>query len=86
MQSQGGLNGGHDEVSQHLGSAIIAGGNVTTVSGRDTTLTGSTVAAGDNASLIAGGDLTITGNPLLPKATSQAFAQRLTVRGLLTIN
>ncbi|MFM0519144.1 MULTISPECIES: hemagglutinin repeat-containing protein [Caballeronia] len=60
VQSQGGLNGGHDEVSQHLGSAIIAGGNVTTVSGRDTTLTGSTVAAGDNASLIAGGDLTIT--------------------------
>ena len=33
-----------------------------------------------------GGDLTITTNPLLPKATSQAFAQRITVRGKLTIN
>ena len=33
-----------------------------------------------------GGDLTISTNPLLPKATSQAFAQRITVRGNLTIN
>lgn len=32
------------------------------------------------------GDLTITSNPLLTKATSQAFAQRITVRGKLTIN
>jgi hypothetical protein len=33
-----------------------------------------------------GGDLTITSNPLLPKTTSQAFAQRITVRGTVTIN
>jgi hypothetical protein len=33
-----------------------------------------------------GGDLTVTGNPLLPRATSQAFAQRITVRGTVTIN
>ncbi|BCQ28286.1 hemagglutinin repeat-containing protein (plasmid) [Caballeronia sp. NK8] len=54
------LNGSHDEVSQRLGSAIVAGGNVTTLSGRDTTLTGATIAAGGNAAMIAGGDLTIT--------------------------
>jgi len=54
------LNGSHDEVSQQLGSAIVAGGNVATVSGRDTTLAGATISAGGNAAMIAGGDLTIT--------------------------
>jgi hypothetical protein len=32
------------------------------------------------------GDLTITGNPMLPRATSQAFAQHLTVHGTVTVN
>lgn len=32
------------------------------------------------------GDLTITANPLLPSATSQAFAQRITVHGTVTVN
>jgi len=32
------------------------------------------------------GDLTITNNPLLPRATSQAFAQRITVHGTVTVN
>ncbi|WP_156440541.1 hemagglutinin repeat-containing protein [Burkholderia sp. MSMB1072] len=55
-----GLNGGHDDVTQHVGSAITAGGNVTTVSGRDTTLTNATVNAKDNVTIVAGGDLTAT--------------------------
>ncbi|WP_249216103.1 hemagglutinin repeat-containing protein [Burkholderia cenocepacia] len=55
-----GLNGGHDAVTQHVGSAITAGGNVTTVSGRDTTLTNATVDAKGNVAMIAGGDLTAT--------------------------
>ncbi len=33
-----------------------------------------------------GGALTITGNPLLPPATSHAFASSLTIHGLVTIN
>ena len=33
-----------------------------------------------------GGDLTITSNPVLPKATSQAFAHSITVLGTTTIN
>lgn len=33
-----------------------------------------------------GGDLTISNNPLLPATTSQMFAQRITVRGTVTIN
>jgi filamentous hemagglutinin len=53
-------NGSHDEVTQQLGSAIVAGGNVATASGRDTTLTGSAVVAGSSASMLAGGNLTIT--------------------------
>lgn len=32
------------------------------------------------------GDLTITNNPLLPRSTSQAFAQRITVHGRVTVN
>ena len=32
------------------------------------------------------GDLTITNNPMLPGATSQAFAQRITVHGTVTVN
>ncbi|MCO8576176.1 hemagglutinin repeat-containing protein [Burkholderia multivorans] len=55
-----GLNGGHDDVTQHVGSAITAGGNVTTVSGRDTTLTNATVDANNNVMMVAGGDLTAT--------------------------
>ncbi|WP_404978700.1 beta strand repeat-containing protein, partial [Caballeronia novacaledonica] len=43
----GGQNFLHDSVTQNLGSAIVAGGDVTTISGRDTTLTGATVHAGD---------------------------------------
>ncbi|MGZ2747417.1 two-partner secretion domain-containing protein [Burkholderia stagnalis] len=55
-----GLNGGHDSVTRHVGSAIAAGGNLTAVSGRDTTLTNATVQAGGNASIVAGNDLTVT--------------------------
>jgi hypothetical protein len=32
------------------------------------------------------GDLTITNNQMLPGATSQAFAQRITVHGTVTVN
>ncbi|WP_346347217.1 hemagglutinin repeat-containing protein [Burkholderia cenocepacia] len=55
-----GLNGGRDAVTQHIGSAVTAGGNVTTVSGRDTTLTNATVDAKSNVAMVAGGDLTAT--------------------------
>ncbi|MBU9469086.1 hemagglutinin repeat-containing protein [Burkholderia multivorans] len=55
-----GLNGGHDDVTQHVGSAITAGGNVTTVSGRDTTLTNATVDGKNDVTMVAGGDLTAT--------------------------
>ncbi|VVE58680.1 filamentous hemagglutinin [Pandoraea horticolens] len=55
-----GQNGGSDVVAQHVGSAISAGGNLTTVSGRDTTLTGATMAAGGNATVLAGNDVTVT--------------------------
>ncbi|MFJ2994936.1 hemagglutinin repeat-containing protein, partial [Pandoraea sp. NPDC087047] len=54
-----GQNGGRDVVIQHVGSAISAGANVATVSGRDTTLRGATIAAGGNASVLAGNDVTI---------------------------
>ena len=47
-------------LSRQLGSAIVAGGKVMTLSERDTTLTGSTIVAGGDAKMIAGGDLTIT--------------------------
>ncbi|GJH25799.1 filamentous hemagglutinin N-terminal domain-containing protein [Caballeronia novacaledonica] len=56
----GGQNFLHDSVTQNLGSAIVAGGDVTTISGRDTALTGATVHAGGDAAMIAGGDLTVT--------------------------
>ncbi|MDR5741485.1 hemagglutinin repeat-containing protein [Caballeronia sp. LZ016] len=56
----GGQDFRHDTVTQELGSGIVAGGNVTTVSGRDATLTGSTVAAGGDAAMIAGRDVTVT--------------------------
>ncbi|WP_174995681.1 hemagglutinin repeat-containing protein [Pandoraea horticolens] len=55
-----GQNGGHDVVTQQVGSAISAGGNLATVSGRDTTLSGATIAAGGSASVLAGNDVTIT--------------------------
>ncbi|APD13263.1 hypothetical protein RO07_08575 [Pandoraea pulmonicola] len=55
-----GKNGGSDVIVQNVGSAISAGGNLTTVSGRDTTLRGATVAAGGNATVLAGNDVTVT--------------------------
>jgi len=55
-----GQNGGNDVIVQNVGSAISAGGNLTTVSGRDTTLSGTTVAAGGNATVLAGNDVTVT--------------------------
>ncbi|EUC17708.1 hemagglutinin repeat-containing protein [Paraburkholderia hospita] len=50
----------HDKQTRNLGSAIVAGGDLTTVSGRDTTLTNATVRAGGDATVVAGGDLTVT--------------------------
>jgi filamentous hemagglutinin len=55
-----GLNGGHTTTTQNVGSTITMGGNLTTVSGGDTTLTDATVTAGGNANLIAGNNLTVT--------------------------
>ncbi|RSD19131.1 hypothetical protein EIZ52_10595 [Pandoraea apista] len=55
-----GQNGGNDVIVQNVGSAISAGGNLTTVSGRDTTLSGTTVAAGGNATVLAGNDVAVT--------------------------
>ncbi|MDM8359643.1 hemagglutinin repeat-containing protein [Pandoraea communis] len=55
-----GQNGGNDVIVQNVGSAISAGGNLTTVSGRDTTLSGTTVAAGGNSTVLAGNDVTVT--------------------------
>ena len=60
IQSRDGLNGGHTAVTQNLGSAIVTGGDLAMVSGRDTTLTDATVRAGGDAAMIAGGNLTIT--------------------------
>ena len=54
------LNGSHDEATQNLGSAIVAGGSLATVSGRDTTLTDATVRANGDATIIAGGNLSVT--------------------------
>jgi len=50
----------HDRQTQNLGSAIVAGGDLATVSGRDTTLTNATVRAGGDAAMVAGGNLTVT--------------------------
>ncbi|QHE94247.1 filamentous hemagglutinin N-terminal domain-containing protein [Pandoraea fibrosis] len=55
-----GQNGGNDVIVQNVGSAISAGGNLTAVSGRDTTLSGTTVAASGNATVLAGNDVTVT--------------------------
>ncbi|WP_174977331.1 hemagglutinin repeat-containing protein [Pandoraea communis] len=55
-----GQNGGNDVIVQNVGSAISAGGNLTTVSGRDTTLSGTIVAAGGNSTVLAGNDVTVT--------------------------
>ncbi|CAE6856709.1 hypothetical protein R69658_07423 [Paraburkholderia aspalathi] len=55
-----GLNGGHDSVTKNVGSSITTGGNLTTVSGGNTTLTDATVKAGGNAAMIAGNDLTVS--------------------------
>ncbi|WP_413185200.1 hemagglutinin repeat-containing protein [Paraburkholderia sacchari] len=55
-----GLNGGHAKQTVNAGSAITGAGNVTTVSGGNTTLTGSTIAAGKDAVMLAGGDMTVT--------------------------
>ncbi|SAL03722.1 filamentous hemagglutinin outer membrane protein [Caballeronia ptereochthonis] len=73
VHSRDGQNGSHDEISQQLGSAIVAGSNVATRSGRDTTLTGATIAAGGNAAMIAGGDLTVTAS----KDTASHYEQSL---------
>ncbi|ACC76292.1 filamentous haemagglutinin family outer membrane protein (plasmid) [Paraburkholderia phymatum STM815] len=54
------LNGGHDSVTQNVGSMITTGGSLVTVSGRDTTLADATVKTGGDASLIAGNNLTVT--------------------------
>ncbi|SAL41121.1 filamentous hemagglutinin outer membrane protein [Caballeronia sordidicola] len=54
------LNGSYDAVTRNLGSAIVAGGSLATISGRDTTLTGATVSAHGDATLIAGGNLLVT--------------------------
>ncbi|MDR6384940.1 hemagglutinin repeat-containing protein, partial [Paraburkholderia caribensis] len=50
----------HDTQTQNLGSAIVAGGDLSTVSGRDTTFTNATVRAGGDAAMVAGGNLTVT--------------------------
>ncbi|CAD6550372.1 hemagglutinin repeat-containing protein [Paraburkholderia sabiae] len=60
VQTKDGLNGGHDAVTQNLGSAIVAGGSLTTVSARDTTLTDATLKAGGDVAMVAGGNLTVT--------------------------
>ncbi len=54
-----GKNGGSDVVTQHVGSAISSGGNLTTMSGRDTTLNAATLSAGENVTVIAGNDVTV---------------------------
>ncbi|BEU27543.1 hemagglutinin repeat-containing protein (plasmid) [Paraburkholderia sp. 22B1P] len=60
VRTNDGLNGGHDAVTQNLGSAIVAGGSLTTVSARDTTLTDATLKAGGDVAMVAGGNLTVT--------------------------
>ncbi|KQR73726.1 hypothetical protein ASG35_22380 [Burkholderia sp. Leaf177] len=60
VQTHDALNGSHDAITQNLGSAIVAGGSLATVSGRDTTLTSATVSANADATLIAGGNLLVT--------------------------
>jgi filamentous hemagglutinin len=60
VRTNDGLNGGHDAVTQNLGSAIVAGGSLTTVSARDTTLTDATLKAGGDVAVVAGGNLTVT--------------------------
>jgi filamentous hemagglutinin len=55
-----GLNGGHDSVTQNVGSTITTGGSFTSVSGGNTTLTDATVKSAGDATIIAGNDLTVT--------------------------
>lgn len=55
-----GLNGGHFNTTTHVGSTITTGGNLTTVSGGDTTLTDAALQADGDAALLAGGNLTVT--------------------------
>jgi filamentous hemagglutinin len=60
VDTHDGLNGGHTRLTQNLGSAIVTGGSLVAVSGRDTTLTNATVRAGGDASMVAGGNLLVT--------------------------
>nr|WP_260854124.1 hemagglutinin repeat-containing protein [Paraburkholderia sp. BCC1886] len=60
VQTRNGMNGSHTAITQNLGGAITAGGDLATLSGRDTTLTGATVTAGGNAAMVASGNLTVT--------------------------
>jgi len=55
-----GLNGGHLTTATQVGSTLAAGGNLTTVSGGDTTLTDAALQVHGDASLLAGGNLTVT--------------------------
>jgi filamentous hemagglutinin len=55
-----GLNGGHDTVTQNVGSTITTGGSFTSVSGGNTTLTDASVKSAGDATMIAGNDLTVT--------------------------
>ncbi|QNB11816.1 filamentous hemagglutinin N-terminal domain-containing protein [Paraburkholderia tropica] len=51
---------GHATATHNVGSTITAGGNLTTVSGNDTTLTDAKVQAGGDATMVAAGNLTVT--------------------------
>ncbi|WP_321906121.1 hemagglutinin repeat-containing protein [Paraburkholderia tropica] len=55
-----GLNGGHAVQTTNVGSTLTTGGNLTTVSGADTTLTDAKVQSTGDATMIAGGNLTVT--------------------------
>ncbi|WP_460902673.1 hemagglutinin repeat-containing protein, partial [Paraburkholderia jirisanensis] len=77
VSSHGGQNGHRDQIQQQLGSAIVAGGDVTTVSGRDTTLTGSTIASGGDTAMAAGRDLTVTASKDTHTYSGQSMGGRL---------
>ncbi|MDN7160059.1 hemagglutinin repeat-containing protein [Paraburkholderia megapolitana] len=55
-----GLNGGHTSLTKNVGSTIITGGGLTSVSGGDTTLTDASLKSSGDASMIAGNNLTVT--------------------------
>nr|WP_052420987.1 hemagglutinin repeat-containing protein [Paraburkholderia ferrariae] len=62
-QDAGMTNGqafGNATVTHNVGSTITTGGNLTTVSGNDTTLTDAKVQAGGDATMVAAGNLTVT--------------------------